>query len=151
MEAENRHQLPLLATDFNERTPAFSPDGRWLAYVSNESGRDEIYLRSYPQMDRKQSVSNNGGIQPVWSPAGGELFYRETGRMMVVDVKTHPALATSQPRVLFDDPYAVGFVNNPNYDVTSDGQRFVMIRESGGVPRLDVVLDWVDSLTENAR
>ena len=87
----------------------------------------------------------------MWSPTGRELFYRETGRMMVVEVTTEPEFATSQPRVLFDDPYAMGFVNNPNYDVSSDGERFVMIREGGGVPRLDVVLDWTDSLTETAR
>jgi len=144
--SESPEPVPLLVTEFNERSVSLSPDGRWLAYVSNESGSDEIYVRAYPDMDRKRPVSTNGGIQPVWSPTGRERFYRETGRMMVVEVTTEPEFTPSQPRVLFDDPYAMGFVNTPNYDVSSDGERFVMIREAGGTPRLDVVLDWTVSL-----
>ena len=148
--SESPEPVPLLVTEFTERSVSLLPDGRWLAYVSNESGSDEIYVRAYPDMDRKRSVSTNGGIQPVWSPTGRELFYRETGRMMVVEVTTEPEFTASQPRVLFDDPYAMGFVNNPNYDVSSNGERFVMIREGGGTLRLDVVLDWTVSLGETS-
>ena len=69
---------------------------------------------------------------------------------MVVDVTTDPDLETSPPRVLFDDPFAMGYVNSPNYAVSSDGERFVMIRESGGVPRPDVILDWTASLAASS-
>jgi len=141
---------PFLVTPFNERSPAFSPDGRWLAYMSDESGRDEVYVRAYPGPGPKASVSTEGGIQPVWSPDGAELFYRLGESMMVVAVETKgEALRTSKPRVLFRGRYLIGNPNNPNYSVTSDGQRFVMVQDAqASSPHFGVVLNWQSALQD---
>ncbi len=136
---------PFLVTPFQERNPAFSPDGRWLAYVSDESGRDEVYVRPYPGPGGKFSISIEGGIQPVWSPAGGELFYREGDKMMVVAVEKGATFRSSKPKVLFEGSFATGFLHNPNYTVSPDGQRFVMIQEVQ-LPHFEIVLNWANGL-----
>jgi serine/threonine-protein kinase len=141
---------PFLVTPFNERSPAFSPDGRWLAYVSDESGRDEVYVRAYPGPGPKTSVSTDGGIQPLWSPDGTELFYRQGENMMIVAVETKArSLRTSKPRVLFRGRYLIGNPNHPNYSVSPDGRRFVMVQDSqASAPRIGVVLHWQDALQD---
>jgi serine/threonine protein kinase/Tol biopolymer transport system component len=133
------------------RTPAydgggqFSPDGRWLVYVSNESGQFEVYLRPFPGPDRRVPVSTEGGTHPRWNPAGKELFYRNGNRMMVVDVSTAPDLPA--PRVLFEQRYAFGSAQPvANYDVSADGQRFVMVRDDSASGRLNLVVNWFEEL-----
>ena len=79
-----------LRTPYDERHPMFSPDGRWLAYTSNESGRDEVYVLSYPGPGGKRQISNQGGSQPLWARDGRELFYRNGNRFMAVSVETEP-------------------------------------------------------------
>ena len=97
---------PFLATPFDEGGPRFSPDGRWIAYHSNESGRGEIYVRSFPEGSGRQQVSTNGGDYAAWNPEGGELFYKEGNRIMVVDVETGAAFRAGKPRVLFEGRFA---------------------------------------------
>ena len=80
--------VPFLATPFGEWQARFSPDGRWIAYASNDTGRFEVYVRSFPEGSGRQQVSISGGDQPTWNPKGGELFYIEGNRMMAVDVET---------------------------------------------------------------
>jgi Tol biopolymer transport system component len=124
-----------------------SPDGRWMVYSSNESGRMEVYLSPFPQADQKQPVSTEGGTQGVWNPDGREIFYRNGTKMMSVTVSTRPDLALGTPRLLFDQRYAFGSgVTVPNYDVSADGQRFVMVKEGPGAGRLNVVLNWTEEL-----
>ncbi len=124
-----------------------SPDGRWMIYVSNESGRNEIYLRAFPGPDRRWQVSTEGGTQAAWNPNGREIFYRSGNRMMAVDVSTTPDVLLSPPRVLFDQRYAYGAgITIANYDVTSDGQRFVMVKDESTAGRLNVVLNWFQEL-----
>ena len=120
---------PLLVTPFQERAAAFSPDGRWLAYVSNESGQDEIYVRPYPGPGPQFTVSTAGGREPVWSPDGAELFYRTQDELMVVAVEPGDTFRGDTPRPLFADPYLRDptVVGAPNYDIMPDGQRFVMV------------------------
>ena len=116
----------------------FSPDGRWMVYVSNESGQFEVYLRPYPGPDRKMQVSTQGGTHPKWNRNGKELFYRVGNKMMVVDVSTSPDLTLSQPRVLFEQRYAFGSAQTiPNYDVSPDGQRFVMVKDDSASGRAE--------------
>jgi serine/threonine-protein kinase len=136
-----------LGTSFSEHSGVLSPDDRWLAYVSNESGRDEVYIRSFPEAESKLQVSMEGGTEPMWSRDGGELFYRNGYRMMTVSVSTEPELVLGKPVLLFERPYAVeDSAPNPNYDVTGDG-RFVMVSiPSAGATRLHVVLNWVEEL-----
>ena len=133
-----------------------SPDGRWMAYGSDESGQLEIYLQRYPDLGDKVTVSSGGGREARWSPDGSELFYRNLAgdRMMVVEVETEPTLRVSRPEVLFEGRYAVPVGGGHNYDVSADGQRFVMITdEQAGTPdasppntTLILVENWFEEL-----
>ena len=134
-----------------EGGPQFSPDGRWLAYVSNESGQFEVYLRRYPSPEGRWPVSTGGGTSPLWNPTGSELFYRNGNKMMAVAVSTASDATLATPRVIFERPYAYGStVALTNYDVSSDGQRFLMVKSESGVAHLSVVLNWFSELTRLA-
>ena len=124
---------PFLVTPFGEKAPVFSPDGRWLAYVSDESGQDEVYVLPYPGPGPEFTVSTAGGREPVWSPNGSELFYRTEDQLMVVEVELGETFRGGTPRPLFADVYMRGAAVTaaPNYDITPDGQRFVMVRIGG--------------------
>ena len=139
------------------RTPAYeggarlSPDGRWMTYVSNESGQNEIYLRPYDGPERRWPISSQGGTQPLWNPNGREIFYRNGDKMMAVDVATSPDVRLSPPHLLFEGRYAFGSgITIANYDVTHDGQRFIMVKDEPGAARLNVVLNWFDELARVA-
>ena len=118
-----------LVSSFYEGNHDLSPDGRWMAYNSNESGQAEVYIQRYPDLGDKVTISTGGGAEPLWSHDGRELFYRNlTGdRMMVVAVMTEPTLRVSRPEVLFEGQYTQGPQGGLNYDVSADGQRFVML------------------------
>jgi serine/threonine protein kinase/Tol biopolymer transport system component len=138
-----------LRTPFAEGASQFSPDGRWVAYASNESGRNEVYVRPFPGPGEKFQVSTGGGNEPTWPRAGHELFYRNEDRMMVVDVTVGPRFAAGVPRQLFDRPYVRSVSLWPNYDVTPDGTRFVMIKsadEGADQGQVNVVMNWVEEL-----
>jgi serine/threonine-protein kinase len=139
------------------RTPAYeggarlSPDGRWMTYVSDESGRNEIYLRPYDGPQRRWPISSQGGTQPLWNPNGREIFYRNGDKMMAVAVTTSPDVRLSPPHLLFEGRYAFGSgITIANYDVTHDGQRFIMVKDEAGAARLNVVLNWFDDLARVA-
>ena len=135
--------VPLLVTDNSEYAADLSPDGKWFVYVSRASGRPEIAVRSVAGGGDEWRVSLNGGTEPRWSRGGGEIFYREGQRMMVVAVTTEPAVAVSKPRALFEGLYEV--MDGPiNYDVTPDGRRFLMVKmeRSEAPTELRVVTGW---------
>jgi serine/threonine-protein kinase len=139
---------PFLQTRFDESAARFSPDGRWLAYLSNESGRYEIYVQPYPGPGGKWQISTEGGSEPVWNPNGQELFYRSGGKMMAVDITTQPGFARGKPRVLFEGQYEPTPATTPNYDVSPDGQRFLMLKpsEQEAPTQINVVLNWFEEL-----
>jgi eukaryotic-like serine/threonine-protein kinase len=137
---------PLVKTSGYDGGGQFSPDGHWMAYASNESGQFEVYLRPYPGPDRKMQVSTQGGTHPKWNRNGKEMFYRVGNKMIVVDVATSPDLTISQPRVLFEQRYAFVSQTIPNYDVSPDGQRFVMVKDDSASGRLNIVLNWFEEL-----
>ena len=142
---------PFLATPFNERSPAFSPDGRWIAYVSDESGRDEIYVQPYPGPGGKVPVSRDGGREPVWSFDGTELFYRQGDRVMAVPVDVTDRFSAGEASVLFAGGLELYFSvsGSQTYDVAPDGIRFVMT-EGLDVPaprEVQVVFNWFSELT----
>jgi Tol biopolymer transport system component len=151
-----RRPRPLLQTPFSELNAEVSPDGRWLAYESNESGRDEIYVRPFPNVDGgKWPVSTNGGTQPLWARNGQELFYESMGALMRVPVKVGSTFEADTPRKLFDAPYLFHPLEGGlgrMYDVWVDGQRFLMVKESSGAderppsPRIILVQNWFDEL-----
>jgi len=144
---------PFVRTAAYEGGPQFSPDGRWVAYASNDSGQFQIYVRPYPGPDRRVQVSTDGGSYPLWSRTGTEIFYRNGNRMMAVDVATGALDAdptVSAPKMLFEARYA--FVGNtvPAYDVSADGQRFVVVKQESTANRLNVVLNWFSELKSRA-
>jgi Tol biopolymer transport system component/predicted Ser/Thr protein kinase len=145
-----RKALPFLRTTFNESAPRFSPNGRWLAYVSDESGRFEIYVQPYPGPGGKWQISTEGGTEPVWNPNGRELFYRSGDKMMAVDIATQSSFAPGKPKVLFAGQYVPTPVTFPNYDVSPDGQRFLMLKPSDAAEaaptQINVVLNWFEEL-----
>ena len=141
----------LLGTPFNELHATISPDGRWFAYTSDESGRPEVYVRSFPDLGGKWQVSAEGGGEPVWSRDGKELFYRSGDKMMAARIATEPELAAERPVVLFEGAYELsGGGVTSNYDVAPDG-RFVMIRSDqdsrSTEQQINVVLNWFEELT----
>ena len=148
MRMGDRKAQPFLQTRFNEAAPRFSPDGHWLAYGSDESGRSEIYVQPYPGPGGKWQISTEGGTEPVWNPNGRELFYRSGDKMMAVDIVNQPGFAAGRPRKLFEGRYVANPVN-PNYDVSRDGQRFLMTKESeqgSSATQINVVLNWFEEL-----
>ena len=136
------------ATPFLERAPMFSPDGRFVAYDSNESGRFEVYVRAFDGSGEKIQISTEGGHQAVWSRDGRELFYRNGDRLMAVRVETSPRFVADQPQLLFVGDYELGGPGfYANYDVMPDGQSFVMVRSKAGPPReIQVVLNFDQEL-----
>jgi Tol biopolymer transport system component len=144
---------PFLQTQFNESTPQFSPDGRWLAYVSDESGRKEIYVQPYPGPGGKWQISTEGGVEPLWNRNGRELFYRSENKMMSVEIATKPSFSAGTPRKLFEGAYQLlSGISTPNYDVSPDGQRFLMVKpvEQSQVAstQINVVLNWFEELKQ---
>jgi Tol biopolymer transport system component len=145
----DRKAQPFLRTPFNESVPQFSPDGRRLAYVSNESGRWEIYVQPYPGSGGKWQISTEGGTEPVWNHNGRELFYRSGDKMMAVEIATQPSFTAGKPRVLFEGRYEPPPGTSPNYDVSPDGQRFLMLKPSEqeqSATQINVVLNWFEEL-----
>jgi len=144
----------LLETPFVERAPTFSPDGRWLAYSSDETGQTEIYVMPYPGPGGRIAISTAGGRSPRWSGDGRELFFRNGTQMMVVDVEPGPIPGVGTPRLLFDGDFVPEAADQGahNYDVSSDGQRFLMLapvanEESDEArPRIVVVQNWIEEL-----
>jgi serine/threonine-protein kinase len=146
----DRTAQPFLRSPFNESTPRFSPDARWLAYASDESGRQEIYVQPYPGPGGKWPISAEGGREPVWSRDGRELFYRSGDKVMAVAITTAPGFVAGKPRVLFAGPYEPTVFTVANYDVSPDGQRFLMLRRSeqaaAAPTQINVVLNWFEEL-----
>ena len=149
---QGRKAQPFLRTRFDEEVPRFSPDGRWLAYVSNESGRNEIYVQPYPGPGGKWQISTEGGAEPVWNRNGRELFYRTGDKMMAVEITTQPGFSAGKPRMLFEGRYRPTPATSPNYDVSPDGQRFLMLKpaeqEQPAPTQINVVLNWFEELKQ---
>ena len=130
---------PVVNTPAFEGGVEFSPDGRWLAYVSDDSGQMQVYVRPVAGPDRRWPVSTQGGTSPIWSRSGRELFYRYGGKMMVVKVSIGAELTFSPPEPLFEQAFAFGPTQTfANYDVSLDGQRFLMVKNAAGAEHLNV-------------
>ena len=114
-----------------ERFPAFSPNSRWIAYQSNESGTKRVYVRPADGSSGRWQISSDEGTEPRWSPTGREIFYRVGTQMFAVTVTTDTAFTVGKRQFLFDGPSYLLSTIGANYDVAADGQRLLMIKEKG--------------------
>ncbi len=158
MEGERKYK-PLLKEKYHEFQPQISPNGRWMAYVSNEPGQAQIYVRPFPDVNSGLwQVSTAGGNSPLWSRDGQELFYRNGNAVMAVAVKTEPSFdIIGTPQSLFRGAYlsqSRRLVNTSLqtylWDVSPDGNRFLMIKEAGNTAsnRINIVLNWFEELKQ---
>ena len=146
----------LLETSFSETNGELSPDGEWLAYESTESGQSEIYLRPLPDVQTsRQQVSTGGGSRPLWSRDGRELFYYvEPGTIMAVPIGSGTELALGRPEVIIQGSYATPLNTGRHYDVSPDGQRFLLLRDAGDTredvasPQIILVQNWFEELKD---
>jgi serine/threonine-protein kinase len=145
-----------LTAEWNEGNPEISPDGRWVAYQSDESGEPRIYVHSFPSISGQRSVSPGLGTDPVWSPDGQKIYYRSGSQFLSVDVTTDPVFEVSAPGLLFENVgytriQSQGWVRN--WDLHPDGDRFIMVRSEGGaggggatLNAVYVVVNWFEEL-----
>jgi serine/threonine-protein kinase len=160
LEGDRKPQL-VIDNPGNQYDPSFSPDGRWIAYGSSESGRDAIYVQPYPPTGAKYQITTANSYDPLWSPKGRQIFYTEGphgypsggfGPLISVDVRTESGITYANPTRLFD---SVLFSGNWPYDVTPDGSRFVVLRPAGDAggktapnPEIRVTLNWFEELRQ---
>ena len=148
LSAANPDPTPIIGSPFDDSGAVLSPDGRVFAYVSNESGRAEVYLQPVGGQEQRIQVSTAGGVEPVWSRNGKELFFRRGRELISVTIETAPSLSVGRPDVLFAGDYAFGPLaatvsGMANYDVAPDGKRFLMMTGTQWVQgQLVVVLNW---------
>lgn len=155
MDVRSGEITPYLDSPATEIYPDFSPNGRWIAYASDESGQREIYVRAFPGPGSKQMISISGGSQPLWARDGKRLYYRDRDHVWAVDVQTEGKLRAGPPRELFDaTAYGWGFPIR-SYDLSMDGRRFLMVREEKRAPapvtELALVENWFEEVRRLAR
>jgi serine/threonine-protein kinase len=144
LQAKGATARPYLRGAANERGPALSPDGRWMAYVSDETGRDEIYVGGFPTPAMPMQVSQEGGHEPRWSPNGRELFYRGPRGMMAVSIDAGQQLHPARSRLLFADNAYLSSSRQATYDVHPDGQHFLMIHRGSAQDQVVVMVNWLE-------
>jgi eukaryotic-like serine/threonine-protein kinase len=148
----SRQPEPFLRTPFDEDLPLFSPDGHWLAYRSNESGRMEVYVAQFPGATVKRQISVDGGDQPQWAPDGKQLFYMNGNRLMSVDLNADSGLYPTKPRRLVERTFSPSSADSGawghTYAVFPDGKRFLFVENAPQpeVREITVVLNWFEEL-----
>ena len=144
--AGDRKPFVFLQTLFNEGSACFSPDGRWVAYHSNDQGLNEMYVQTFPASGSKWKISTDTGAFPIWRSDGKELFYVKIGALMAVEVKPGSSFEAGVPKVLFD--LAGRVRGNPIFAVTADGQRFLLVSQVEDTANLQytVVVNWTAEL-----
>ncbi len=151
LEQGSTNPSPFLVTPVDESAPAFSPDGHFLAYVSDESGRPEVFVQPYPGPGGRWLISTDGGSDPMWSAGGREILYRRGDDIVAVPVQTTPAFSAGAPQRVFDGRFEASDAAR-NYDVSGDGRRFVMVRsEESELPlQFHAVFNWFAELQRRA-
>ncbi len=149
LDSSPRQAEPFLRTPYQEDLATFSPDGHWLAYQSDESGKDQVYVAQFPGGRVRQQVSIEGGSQPRWAPGGKQLFFLNGQRLMSADVILAPALTVGKPRLVFETKLDLDGGLAWMYDVYPDGKRFLFLEEASAQPEvreLRVVLNWFEEV-----
>jgi hypothetical protein len=148
LEGERRPR-PFLKTPFYEDSAAFSPDGQWIAYASDESGRYEVLVTAFPGPGPRRQVSTNGGDAPVFSHDGRKLFYRLGNQVLVTEIVTTATLTSGAPRVAFEVSHALVTAGLPNFAVTPTGDSILTVKSverDSGPPQIHVVVNWFEEL-----
>jgi serine/threonine-protein kinase len=159
---EGDHKLRMVLKEkYHETQPRISPDGRWMAYTSNESGQNQVYVRPFPEVEGgRWQVSASGGDSPLWSPDGRELFFRNGDAVMAVSSKTDPTFSVETPEMLFQGTYVSATLayddwDYGTWDISPDGKRFLMMKETGSAAsgagrsrKINVVLNWFEELKQ---
>jgi serine/threonine-protein kinase len=148
LEGGDSTKRALCATPFNEIKPSLSPDGKYLAYTSDESGEREVYVRELSASGGKWQISTSGGNRPLWSADGHELFYADRDwDFMAVPVDTRNGFEAGIPKLLFNRRYTVSGLAQNRYDVSRDGQRFLVnVATVEQSTAFNVVLNWPTEL-----
>ena len=141
---------PIAASQFIEAQPRFSPDGKWIAYVTDGSGTAEVVVQPFPGPGARVQVSAGGGSEPLWARDGRRIFYRDGRHMMAATISTTPTFAVTGRAALFTDEYMFAQAPHPNYDVSPDGTRFLMLK-SAEQPQLFVAYGWLNELRARMR
>ena len=150
--ADKRTLRPFLEAPYQIRAATISPDGRWLAYASNDTNRFEVYVQPFPNLSGKYLISSDGGTEPIWAKNGRELFYRNGDKMMAVAIsEKDDRLEPGTPTLLFEGRFAVSTVSGSDawYDVSPDGKHFIMLKTEdlpNGGGSINVVQDWINEL-----
>ena len=155
----DRKEKPFLQTPTNEYAPEFSPDGRWIAYTSHESGPSEVYVRPAPSPTAaepgsgKWQISTDFGRYSRWARSGRELFYRSGDKVMAVEIDPGPAFRARTPKILFEGRY---FTTFGSWDASADGKRFLMLKSGGGeqesaAGQVHIVFEWFEEIRRRVR
>ena len=150
LDVSSGRKTPFLNLPNSVRSPEFSPDGRWIAYVSGTGGRLEVWVQPFPSSSRKVQISTEGGTEPLWSPNSKELFYRLPDQIWAVDVQTEAGFSPSKPRKLFENSgYGIAPASR-NWDISPNGQRFLMVKLDTKLPppitEMVLVQNWFEEL-----
>ena len=145
-----RKPVPLVQGPASESAGRVSPDGRWLAYSSTETGRSEIYVRPFPDPGGKWQISTDGGQDPMWHPSGNELFFRSGDQVLSVAISRTPAFSPGVPRVLFRGQFLNTGIDSA---YTAKGDRFVFIQPmlQNSAPEIRFVLNWFSELSQRVK
>lgn len=162
---DKEHARMIFPAEYEVEWAILSPDGKWIAYDSIESGKPEVYVAPYPAIEPRERISTDGGLHPLWAPDGRELYYRtgaspeeleqralaQKTRVMSVSIETKPGFKAGQPRMLFEGPY---FESGHDIAITPDGKGFILIRETDsqtGPKQIEAVVNWLEELKQRSR
>jgi dipeptidyl aminopeptidase/acylaminoacyl peptidase len=150
LDMKSRRVTPFINAQAWEASPAISPDGRWMAYSSNESGRAEVWIRPFPGQGGKWKISSERGTEPIWSKDGKQLYYREANRVWAVDIRTGESLSHGKPHLLFERQGLDLGSPVRNWDLWPDGQGFIMVMEEEIKPQpvteMILIQNWLEEL-----
>lgn len=142
---------PLAVTSAAEIAPKFSPDGKWVAYTSDQDGTMQVYVQPFPPTGARYQVTSTGGMTPVWSPDGDRVFYVAEGNLNAASVRTRPSFAVVARSAVLPGNYLLSTPPYANFDVSPDGQHFLVLRAVGATDRIVAVHGWKYELRERLR